>query len=54
MIRKTRLEKIQLEMVEPGEAVNKLIRLRKKSSRSAKGKGRERVSQRVKDFLYPA
>jgi hypothetical protein len=30
MIRKTRVEKIQLEMVAPGEAVNKLIRLRKK------------------------
>jgi hypothetical protein len=41
-------------MVAPGEAVNKLIRLRKKLSRSTKGKGRERVSPRVKDFLYPA
>lgn len=41
-------------MVAPGEAVNKLIRLRKKLSRFAKGKGRERVYQRVKDFLYPA
>jgi len=41
-------------MVAPGEAVNKLIRLRKKLSRFAKGKARERVSQRVKDFLYPS
>jgi len=41
-------------MVAPGQAVNKLIRLRKKLSHLAKGKGRERVSPRVKDFLYPA
>jgi hypothetical protein len=40
-------------MVNPGEAVNKLIRLRKSLSRSAKGKDRESISQRTKDSLYP-
>ncbi|MDH4267964.1 MAG: hypothetical protein OEW45_20240 [Deltaproteobacteria bacterium] len=39
-------------MVRPGEAVNKLIRLRKRLSRSAKGKDREPISQRTKDYLY--
>ena len=40
-------------MVAPGEAVIKLIRLRKKLSRFAKGRPGTRF-QRVKDFLYPA
>ena len=40
-------------MVAPGEAVNKLIRLRKKLSRFAKGKGRERVSRGSRIFCTP-
>lgn len=41
-------------MVKPGEAVHKLIRLRKKLSHPVKGRDREPVSKRIKDFLYPA
>ncbi|MDI6755020.1 MAG: hypothetical protein QME78_11590 [Thermodesulfobacteriota bacterium] len=38
--------------VEPGEAVRKLIQLRKKLAYSSKGKAKEPISKRVKDYLY--
>ncbi|MEI9479806.1 MAG: hypothetical protein WCO26_24990 [Deltaproteobacteria bacterium] len=38
--------------IEPGEAVQKLLRLRKNLSLGAKGKGKLPVSERVKDYLY--
>jgi hypothetical protein len=41
-------------MVAPGEAVRKLLDLRKRLSTGAKGKKREAISCRVKDSLYPA
>ena len=41
-------------MVAPGEAVRKLLDLRKSLSAGAKGKKREAISCRIKDFLYPA
>jgi len=40
-------------MVTPGEAVKRLVRLRKRLSHSAKGKEREPISQKTKDYLYP-
>lgn len=39
-------------MVEPGEAVQKLLRLRKKLSSGVKEQSKEPISQRVKDYLY--
>jgi hypothetical protein len=39
-------------MVEPGEAVQKLLRLRKKLSSGVKVHPKEPISQRVKDYLY--
>jgi hypothetical protein len=39
-------------MIQPGEAVRKLIRLRQKLSYSITGKTREPISKRVKDYLY--
>lgn len=39
-------------MVQPGEAVQKLLRLRKKLSSGARGRSKEPISQRVKDYLY--
>lgn len=39
-------------MVQPGEAVQKLVRLRKKLSSGSRGQSREPISQRVKDYLY--
>jgi hypothetical protein len=38
--------------VQPGEAVRKLIQLRKKLAYSSKGRAVEPISQRVKDYLY--
>jgi len=40
-------------MIQPGEAVRKLIHLRQKLSNSIKDKTRESISKRVKDYLYP-
>ena len=40
-------------MMQPGEAVQKLLRLRKKLSSGSRGQSREPISQRVKDYLYP-
>jgi len=40
-------------IMQPGEAVQKLIRLRKKLSSGSRGQSRESISQRVKDYLYP-
>ena len=40
-------------MVQPGEAVQKLLRLRKKLSSGIKGQSKEPISQSVKDCLYP-
>ena len=39
-------------MVQPGEAVQKLIHLRQKLSFPLRGKSKEPISQRVKDYLY--
>jgi len=39
-------------MMQPGEAVQKLIRLRKKLSSGSRDQSREPISQRVKDYLY--
>jgi hypothetical protein len=39
-------------LVAPGEAVRKLIQLRGKLSHPLKGKTKEPISQRVKDYLY--
>ncbi len=39
-------------MVQPGEALRKLIHLRKKLSYSPRAKPKERISRRVKDYLY--
>lgn len=39
-------------MVEPGEAVQKLLRLRKKLSSGEKEQPKEPISQRVKGYLY--
>ncbi|MBM4306402.1 MAG: hypothetical protein FJ115_10225 [Deltaproteobacteria bacterium] len=39
-------------LVEPGEAVQKLIRLRQKVSTLPKGKTEEPISKKVKDYLY--
>jgi len=39
-------------MVEPGEAVQKLLRLRKKLSSGVKEQLKEPISQRVKAYLY--
>ena len=39
-------------MVQGGEAVQKLLRLRKKLSSGIRGRSSEPISQRVKDFLY--
>jgi hypothetical protein len=39
-------------MVEPGEAVQKLLRLRKKLSSGVKEQFKEPISQRVKAYLY--
>jgi len=40
-------------MVAPGDAVRKLIQFRKKLSSSAKPKGRQPISRKIKDYLYP-
>ena len=40
-------------MMQPGEAVQKLLRLRKKLSSGSRGQSREPISQKVKDYLYP-
>jgi len=40
-------------MVRPGEAVRKLVRLRQRLSYPIGSKGKEPVSKRVKDYLYP-
>lgn len=40
-------------MIQPGEAVRKLIRLRRKLSGSIEGKADEPISTRIKDYLYP-
>lgn len=39
-------------MVQRGEAVRKLLRLRKKLSSGIRNRSREPISQRVKDSLY--
>jgi hypothetical protein len=39
-------------MVQPGEAVRKLIRLRQKLVNSFKEKTKEPISRKVKDYLY--
>lgn len=39
-------------MVQPGEAVQKLIHLRQKLSSPLQGKSKEPISRRVKDYLY--
>jgi antitoxin (DNA-binding transcriptional repressor) of toxin-antitoxin stability system len=39
-------------MVQPGEAVQKLLRLRKKLSSTIRSQSQEPISQRVKDYLY--
>lgn len=39
-------------MVQPGEAVRKLLHLRQKLSRTLGTKTREPISRRVKDYLY--
>lgn len=39
-------------LVQPGEAVRKLIHLRQKLSHSLSGKTREPISRRVKEYLY--
>jgi len=39
-------------MVQPGEAVRRLIRLRDKLSHLSKDQPKEPISQRVKDYLY--
>ena len=41
-------------MITPGEAVRKLLDLRKSLSMGAKGKKGEGISCRIKDSLYPA
>ena len=40
-------------MVQPGEAVQKLLRLRKKLSSGIRSQLKEPISPRVKDYLYP-
>jgi hypothetical protein len=40
-------------MIQPGEAIRKLIHLRQKLSNSIKDKARESISKKVKDYLYP-
>lgn len=39
-------------LVDPGESVRKLIRLRQKVSTLSKGKMEEPISKKVKDYLY--
>ena len=39
-------------MVEPGEAVRKLLSLRRKLSSKVKDQAKEPISERVKDHLY--
>lgn len=39
-------------MVQPGEAVRKLIQLRGRLSHPVKGQSKEPISQRFKDYLY--
>ena len=39
-------------MVQPGEAVRKLIQLRGRLSHPIKGQSKEPISQRFKDYLY--
>jgi antitoxin (DNA-binding transcriptional repressor) of toxin-antitoxin stability system len=39
-------------MVQGGEAVQKLLRLRKKLSSGTRDRSREPISHRVKDYLY--
>jgi len=39
-------------LVRPGEAVRKLLQLRKKLSSTVKGQPKEAISHRVKDYLY--
>lgn len=40
-------------MIQPGETVRKLIRLRQGLSHSVRSKSKEPISKRVKDYLYP-
>ncbi len=40
-------------MIQPGEAVRKLIRLRQRLSHSIRSKSNEPISKRFKDYLYP-
>ncbi len=42
-----------VEMVPAGEAVRKLVNLRKKLCRLVEEREQEPVSRRVKDYLYP-
>ncbi len=39
-------------MIQPGEAVRKLIRLRQRLSRSIRSKSKAPISKRFKDYLY--
>jgi len=39
-------------MIQPGEAVRKLIRLRQRLSRSIRSKRKAPISKRFKDYLY--
>jgi antitoxin (DNA-binding transcriptional repressor) of toxin-antitoxin stability system len=39
-------------MVQPGEAIQKLIQLRGRLSHPVKGQSKEPISQRSKDYLY--
>ena len=40
-------------MIQPGEAVRKLIRLRQRLSHSIRSETKEPISKRFKDYLYP-
>jgi len=40
-------------MIQPGEAVRKLIRLRQRLSPSIRSETKEPISKRFKDYLYP-
>jgi hypothetical protein len=40
-------------LIQPGEAVRNLIRLRRRLSRPIRGKTKESISENVKDYLYP-
>jgi hypothetical protein len=40
-------------MIQPGEAVRKLIRLRQRLSHSIRSETKEPISKRFKEYLYP-